>query len=194
MKKIVSFMMILKIITISLHASDNNTLHTFNSGEIISSNKINHNFSLNSNYKVFSNGLNIGYLVNALFGTNGYALIINSKGYMFQLKWDGDLFSFSNLWTYYLNSSCSGQKYINSQYAPSGLVLKLSTGGNNYSAYFIDKDEQVETHDSSWHKNPESGACAPLGYSAKLFKIYENDNNTTGVNESYQLPIKIKNQ
>ena len=92
MKKIVSFMMILKIITISLHASDNNTLHTFNSGEIISSNKINHNFSLNSNYKVFSNGLNIGYLVNALFGTNGYALIINSKGYMFQLKWNGDLF------------------------------------------------------------------------------------------------------
>ena len=24
--------------------------------------------------------------------------------------------------------------------------------------------------------------------------FYENDNNTTGVNESYQLPIKIKNQ
>ena len=25
-------------------------------------------------------------------------------------------------------------------------------------------------------------------------KVMENDNNTTGVNESYQLPIKIKNQ
>ena len=45
------------------NSSDNNTLHTFSSGETISSSKMNQNFGFVNNYVVKSNGNKIGNLL-----------------------------------------------------------------------------------------------------------------------------------
>ena len=55
MKKILGLMVMLGVVVSPIQASDNNTLHTFTSGETISSSKINHNFNYTNSYKVKSN-------------------------------------------------------------------------------------------------------------------------------------------
>jgi len=159
------------------NSSDNNTLHTFSSGETISSSKMNQNFGFVNNYVVKSNGNKIGNLL----GISGSQItLLNSKSFITQINSLGEISE--NSFAYYKNINCSGDKYTMAGSFLPGTVFKHSD-----NLYYIEKDS---TFSYSIYYKQEPWGCSesPAEY---LVKIIQNDPNITGVSGDYSFPITI---
>ena len=122
--------MLFGLFVIHLHAnSDNNSLHTFNSGETISSNKVNQNFVLASNYVVKANGQIVGDLISV---NNTALIIITSKGYLTEI--DVITGQIKQGYISHTNDTCTlvdGNYYVNPQLYKQIMKYSLSNGNDN---------------------------------------------------------------
>ena len=132
MKKLFSIFMLFGLFVIHIQANnDNNSLHTFNSGETISSNKVNQNFVLASNYIVKANNKIIGDFL----GLNGANIsFLTSNGYIVQINSIGKIKSKQ---AYYTTQQCDGDKYTLASQAIFGELFK------SYEDYEGDGSEQL---------------------------------------------------
>ena len=186
MKKLLGFVVMLGLLTITAYATDNNTLQTFSSGETISSSKVNQNFVFTSNYVVKSNGEIIGDFL-SISGNEIY--MITSKGYITKIDSTTGKISRGN--AYSINNSCDGDAYGAVMETLSKLVAnyKIDTLDLNDSTDFVGyiDSSTARINTTAYTK---SAACYQQS-TKELIQITQNNESITGVKNTYSLPISI---
>ena len=193
--------LIIKILLLSNLAfgSDNNSdnltvPHTFNSGETISSSKMNENFSniysiLNHlQKKVFINNQYIGEFIS--FFKNEYdslnkMLVKSDKGYFFELLESSHI---SVEVTYVVNqirftgNNCTGQMMteLRNNIRPNYIYRKTE---NSDDLIYINADD-LEYHTTYSYLDDDGINCRTGEASANYIKVFSNDPNITGLNQS----------
>ena len=184
MKKILSIVVMVGLLAIPAHATDNNTLHTFSSGETISSSKVNQNFVLVSNYVVKANN----NIVGDFLGLNGSIIsLITSNSYIVQINSMGEI---AGKAIRYTDQQCDGDKYIFSSGAIFGEVFE------SYDDWEGDGTEQIVyvpknavSVNLTQYKKMGSG-CSNYG-NADMVKVLPNDQTITNVSGDFTAPILI---
>ncbi len=184
MKKILGFMVMVGFLVLPVQATDNNTLHTFSSGETISSNKVNQNFVLTSNYIVKANGEKIGDLISI---DGGIITFLNDKGYLVSVTGAGKIQPISSQgnYHYFANNACTGQKIMPMEEAFPGTVFSHQDG----NLYMTSKNGNINP-ENTFYRGNTSGYCMSSGYDESM-NVTINDSYLTGVSDNYQLPIQI---
>ena len=183
MKKLLGFVVMLGLLTITAYATDNNTLQTFSSGETISSSKVNQNFVFTSNYVVKSNGEIIGDFL-SISGNEIY--MITSKGYITKIDSTTGKISRGN--AYSINNSCDGDAYGAVMETLSKLVANYKIdpyASTDFVGYIDSSTARINT--TAYTK---SAACYQQS-TKELIQITQNNESITGVKNTYSLPISI---
>ena len=209
MKKILSLIVLLNFFTVPLFAtgsfSDNlSAPHTFSSGETISSNKMNENFS-----KIFEELNKIRrYLVSSgsivaefISFKNSYALVEKENGFKIQVNLSDGYFyskesSGTGSYVYYESNDCTGDKYTEGSFLPNEIfnVRTYNNGQNDYSIYYTSDSYKKFVYRSQ--NNFQGNSCSETTWNTNegtYIKFYENNVNLTGITSpNFQLPIIIR--
>ena len=174
------------------NASDNFTIpHSFNSGETISSSKMNENFQAvkqviasRKPFKVFSNGTVIGELLG--FENANQLVVISEKGFIFNISsegWTGAP-QFSTT-TYFETTNCTGDGYQEQISGFLKILHSVYTG-----LYYIDPSFTQQT---IYANSKVSGSnCLQFQGSITGYLISSNEDAVTGVKTQYDTPITIE--
>ena len=198
MKIFISLIIYLNLVSISLatdNASDNFTIpHTFNSGETISSNAMNENFSsiveqINSlKINVYSNNEILGQF----FGfKESNILLKNSKGFLISMTMSGEITDYNNMYDtvnssgfiqkYYLTSDCSGNTLGRfSKLLPNQIFINW-IGGGNVELWYTGEKKGSETISATAYITTGWSCTSDSQNVDDLIEIFPNDPQITGV-------------
>ena len=184
MKKILIIITI-GCLAIHVYATDNNTLHVFNSGETISSTKVNHNFIITSNYVVKANG----EIVGDFLGLNNNALtVMTDKNFLIQIN--SATGKIKGKMAYFEQNDCTGNRYVLENDALLGEVLNTyrenDTDGSNKLMYLA-RDETLLTSLTLY----TFMAMDCRSYSGNFYRLQDNIEATTGISGDFNTPITI---
>lgn len=193
MKHLFIFITPLLLSTLALGSdnnSDNLTVpHTFNSGETISSSKMNENFEAvenhinNSGYfKVLSNGSSIGYLLDI---DAEQLVVINSKGFIFKIGYEGYAGGPNiNQTTYFETTNCNGDG-VSENISRFTNIIQNGYGG----LYHIDLNLNKKTIFAS--SKLVGVNCSAHSGSVEGYIIKLNNESITNVKTEFDTPIII---
>ena len=210
MKHLLSSITLLLLSTLAF-GSDNNSEnltvpHTFNSGETISSSKMNENFQAlitmikDSKKYIYSDNEKVAEFLS--YDKDGRIVGITSKDFKFRLEnvhlFTSDLasiitFSHDIL---FVSTNCSGQGYILTSQAEKHVGHVFALAGAdwpNFNLYYIEEDSQKEVLDTGSAIGYGSSNCIVLNQvQQSLVKITPNQESHTGLSEIfYNKPITI---